>query len=1151
MTRFSKIAFGRPSTLALAVALAVPAAVALPAVAHAQAAQQDFNIQAGDLATALQRYSAATGVQLVYSSDLVAGKRSPGVSGQMTPQQALGQLLAGSGLSARVSGNTATLVLAGAAGDVDAAEGERLLGPVRVEGSQGGAYQTPVRGEGIAQLGGIRGGQDEEAVGYRAKVSGVATGTPVAIEDIPRSITVQTQEQLEKQEISTIGGALNRMPGVTLVEDSQGDAVLSVRGFAVEQIQIDGGATRRLDLSGNGALNLDAYERVELVRGPNALFVGENSPGGSINLVRKRPGADAVQSFSIGAGSFGRVNLQLDTSTPALLGSPIAFRTVASLRRDAGNVDHYSTQNALIYAIADIPLGASARLELGGQFRRREDNGTSYGLPRYISGELIKLPRDFNVFEERPKRYSTSTEIFSKLFVDVAEDWDFEGGFTYTNENTKGRAGNLFMRLLASGQSLRTGSIDISDVGKRNPRQLSVDAKLTGRFETFGITHNVLAAFNYNELAMGPNPGIFTTEDGLFASITSIDDYVNPPYEIAPGSGPSLLYSAGFSRQFGIILGDTLSWRDLVSTTITLRRDYSSLTQGEAIAVDGQPFLVELGPSVLSANSFKPTWRPSYSLSVKPAKNLTFYASYAEGFFRQDQAYFRTGGSGNAGFARFTPSTFKNLELGGKLAGDLWLAGASYYNLKDSNVAYPDDGPPVCPPGIGSGGFNSQCYVSSGAQRKSKGFDLEFSGEATTGLQVLASLNYNKSRFTGVLGDLAGSLNNLAPKLSGSLFLDWAPSAQLSLRLGARYRGRVYQEGTRQFFDENGIPEGPAEPFEFEERPSFVLDAGVDYSFMEGVTLRLNIENLANKRYLSTVSSSTAGGNFYGKPRSFMASLTWKEGGSVLGNPRSSNSTIFGQASDWYAAVDLGWQRSSAMRAKSDGESRVNWKHGLDGGAAGFARLGYYVSPRFRTEIELQYRPSAIGDIQGESAAAPFGVCGVRGSREEGIPFNCDNVEGDLNSYGALVNAFVDLADRKSRFVPFVGGGVGMTRDVINYSGKLEGVGGSNPWQLDFGDFVQGDVLRQTQESIIVGDVSHSLSWQLMAGFSYKLDDRLKVDATWRMVNSEKIKWASWNLGVDGLLTPSLTPEIGNFSSSRRSHLISLGIRWALGADGS
>lgn len=1144
--------FGQSSRLALAVALAIPGAIALPVVAHAQEATQDYSIAGGDLGAALQRYSAASGVQLVYSSDLVAGKRSPGVSGRMSPQQALGQLLAGTGLSARVSGNTATLVQASASGDVAAAEGERLLGPVRVEGSQSGSYQSPVRGEGIAQLGGIRGGQDEEAVGYRAKVASAATGTPVAIEDIPRSISVQTQEQIDKQDITTIAKALDRMPGATLIQDENGNARVFVRDYDITSVQLDGGAPRSLGLYANGALNLDAYERVELVRGPNGVFSGENSVGGSLNLVRKRPGAEPVQAFTFGAGSFGRVNLSADTSTPSLFGSAVAFRGLVSLRREGFQYDHYSTRDSLIYGIFDIPLGDAARIEVGGQYNWTDINGAYRGLPRYAQGGLIDLPKNFNIFKEEPRRQYQRGEIFSKFYVDIAENWDFEGGISYSKDMERGRIGNARFTMLENGTTVRSGTLEINDLASSRPSQLSVDMKINGRFETFGLVHNAYAGFAFNEYKQGH---ISPRAQSCFYQFRTLEEYLEPNYSCSLLNASTPLVEINSNQSVGLVLGDTLSWNDTISVSAVFRRDsfrsqFANLSSF-TLMPGGDPLIGTIDfSSYTKPSTIGAKWNPSYSILVKPWNRLSLFGSYATGFARNDSRFRMIENSSEQSFERLAPTTYENVELGAKYAASDWIASISAYRIKNKNVPL-YNGLDICPPTLTSGGYISQCFETGSANQISEGIEFEISGQVVKGLSVSGNLNYNKSYFTGNLSGQIGSLENRSPVTSGGLYVDWTPAfnQHLSLRLGARYRARVYQSGTRRVYEGTRLVE--TLPFDFAEKAYSVFEAGIDYAFDNGMTLRLNVDNLTNKKYLSTVSSGTSGGNFYGRPRSFLATLSWKEAQSILGGNRSSRLVLFGDARDWYGAFDLGYQLKGSFKGVAEGKaidnsSTVSWKHHLEGGAAGFARIGYYWTPRFRTELELQYRPSIIGDIDG-SAVAPFGVCGILLSGDGGQPFQCDDLKGRARSYGAFGNMLIDLRDRNAKFVPYVGAGLGVLKDRLAYAGKLEGIGLDTPWTLDGSELE--DAGRVTQEGIVADATSYSISWQLIGGFSYKLNDRLNIDASWRYIGSENMKWDTFNAGPD--LTapvPLLTPTLGTFSGNRRSHVVSLGVRWAFGA---
>lgn len=117
----------------------------LPAVAQSsQSSARQFDIPAQPLAAALQRYMQQSGIQLSYPADLAEGRTSTAISGSIAPADALGRLLAGTGLTYRfVSATAVTLERA-----PQAASGTVQLGTLRVEGAGGSAGARGASGEG-------------------------------------------------------------------------------------------------------------------------------------------------------------------------------------------------------------------------------------------------------------------------------------------------------------------------------------------------------------------------------------------------------------------------------------------------------------------------------------------------------------------------------------------------------------------------------------------------------------------------------------------------------------------------------------------------------------------------------------------------------------------------------------------------------------------------------------------------------------------------------------------------------------------------------------------------------------------------------------------------------------------------------------------
>ncbi|MFC4256271.1 hypothetical protein GRI97_10920 [Altererythrobacter xixiisoli] len=119
-------------------ALALTAAMTVTAAAQDKAATRSFDIPAQPLQDAIVLFSRQSGIQVTASGGLTAGRQSAAVRGDQAPAQALGRLLAGTGLSWRMADdNTAVLEAAPQAQD-----GSVQLGTLRVEGTSGNGGNT-------------------------------------------------------------------------------------------------------------------------------------------------------------------------------------------------------------------------------------------------------------------------------------------------------------------------------------------------------------------------------------------------------------------------------------------------------------------------------------------------------------------------------------------------------------------------------------------------------------------------------------------------------------------------------------------------------------------------------------------------------------------------------------------------------------------------------------------------------------------------------------------------------------------------------------------------------------------------------------------------------------------------------------------------
>ncbi len=200
-----------------------------------------FDIPPGSLETVLAAFQNLTGLQVIVPSGNIKSISSQGVSGALTADKALQQLLAGTGITYRFTGPMiVTLELKGVEGSVE------ILGRISPSSPK---YTEPLR-------------------------------------DTPQTINVIPKAVIEEQGATTLRDVLRNVPGLTIVAGEGGAPAgdnLSLRGFSARNdIYVDG--VRDLSPQSRDPFNL---EQVEVVKGPSSAFNGRGSAGGTINLVTK------------------------------------------------------------------------------------------------------------------------------------------------------------------------------------------------------------------------------------------------------------------------------------------------------------------------------------------------------------------------------------------------------------------------------------------------------------------------------------------------------------------------------------------------------------------------------------------------------------------------------------------------------------------------------------------------------------------------------------------------------------------------------------------------------------------------------------------------------------------------------------------------
>ena len=156
--------------------------------------------------------------------------------------------------------------------------------------------------------------------GYRATATSTATKTLTPLRDVPQAITVVTQELMNDQLMMSVSDVVRYVPGITTQQGENNRDQLIVRGnntsadFFVNGVRDDVQYFRDI-------YNID---RVEALKGPNAMIFGRGGAGGVVNRVQKEAGFQPIREVSLQGGMYGNRRFTADLDQP--LSKTVAVR---------------------------------------------------------------------------------------------------------------------------------------------------------------------------------------------------------------------------------------------------------------------------------------------------------------------------------------------------------------------------------------------------------------------------------------------------------------------------------------------------------------------------------------------------------------------------------------------------------------------------------------------------------------------------------------------------------------------------------------------------------------------------------------------------------------------------------------------------------
>lgn len=692
-------------------------------------------IPALPLGEALTRFGQQTGLQILYSPDLVSDRRSRALSGRMTPAAALAELLNGTGLSFDLRDRMVTIGRPPETADI--------LPALTVEG------RPPPSGRAASLA------SADRSVGR--------TETPV--EDLPQGLSVVTRADLDQRDVQDINGALAYSAGVRPIDypGGQGAIDVYVRGFrqSSEAVLIDGLR------SGYNPYGLEyepfGVERVEVLKGPASAIYGAMPPGGAIALTSKRPTDDPLHRLQFQVGRHDRRQVSADFSDRIDAGGSLRYRLTALTRRSGTQIDHTPDDRLYVAPALSWSAGEGTEITLLASLLDFRKMGAEQSFP--VSGTVLDNPYgrlDSSLFLGYPGVSSYRSRTLSAGYGvrhTLSGDWTLHHSLRYSRSRVGYRWSWADSGALEADRYYRFGLQD----RPKTDSTLLVDANLQGGVTTGPLRHSLLAGVDHARYRAHETRRNGTVADPI--------DVFAPVY-----GGPYAWDAALLSdltdrvRQTGLYLQDEIAvggWR----VTLGGRLDWSTTGTGGRLS----------GNAPVETMQFDRAATRRVGLAHRFGNGLTPYAGYSTSFQP-------TSGSDAQGRS-FSPSRGTQIETGLRYRPEGFdaLFTASLFRAVQRNLTTADPDHP---------GYLAQTGEtrSRGVELEAR----TAIGETTDLAAAYAHTDARVTRDTAAPGgtDKTGHRVASVPRHAASLWLrqrfEDGPADGLTAGIGMRYVGATY-----------------------------------------------------------------------------------------------------------------------------------------------------------------------------------------------------------------------------------------------------------------------------------------------------------------------------------------------------------------------
>ncbi len=631
-----------------------------------------------------------------------------------------------------------------------------------------------------------------------------ATKTPTPLIDVPQSVTVVTERQIDEQAFLSIEDITRFTPGISTGQGEGHRDQVTIRGqnttadFFIDGLRDDVQYFRPL-------YNV---ESVEVLRGANAMIFGRGGGGGVINRTTKTPRiGETFTRTTASIDSFGATYLDADINLEVAPNASFrlnGFYEHLENHRDVFEGDRFAFNSTL-----GLELSSRTDVVLSYEYVN-DDRIVDRGVPS-LDGEPLRGVRD--VFFGDPDYNETTLEahiLRGRIDHEINQDWSANATLQYADYD------KAYRNVFPVGFDEATGEVTLDNYADTTAREnLIGQANLIGEFSTGPVGHTLLigAEFADQSTQNARDEAAFAGSNDDQVSVLFSDPLVVPAFV----STATIRDRASEVDVASVYLQDQLDIGDHVKIVGGVRYDRFDIDVSDFVQLaegnDGEFGRVDEEIS------------PRIGAILKPAEDVSFYASYAKSFLPRSGDQFL---SLNLGSEALDPEEFENYEAGVKwnIRPDLAVTAAIFRLDRESGTTADPNNP------------GNAIIIGS----RTEGVELQLVGAITERWHVTGGYSFLDAKERGrVSGDILA--NRELAQVPSHMFSIWNrfdPTDRIGLSLGITHQADQFATIGNQV-----------------TLPSFTrVDVAADYAISDRWAIQVNVENLLDEDYFPSAHNT-------------------------------------------------------------------------------------------------------------------------------------------------------------------------------------------------------------------------------------------------------------------------------------------------------